>query len=145
MDSKTSAIQSLSRVGSNFAMHAIRNDLLIFLLIANRYRYFAYVNEKLSFFRAHKGSISIQSDDGKLPLHYDLVSAYFVENNRNDLVKKMNTKLWFTIKKFKEGASKYHLDRISHFYLKNNIYSCDLPYLTERILRKIINILGFSK
>ncbi|WP_373033603.1 glycosyltransferase family 2 protein [Sulfurovum sp.] len=134
-----------NKVSSNFAMHAIGNDLLIFLLTADKYKYFAFVNEKLSFFRAHIDSISIQSADGKLPLNYALASAYFVEKYRNDLVKKMNTELWLTIQKYKNGARKYSLDQISHFYLTNTIYSFDFIYLTKRILRKIISKFRYKK
>ncbi len=69
-----------NKVDSDFSMHAIGNDLLIFLLTANQYKKFAFINDKLAFFRSHEGSISIQSKDGKLPLHYDLVKAYFIEH-----------------------------------------------------------------
>ena len=69
-----------NKVDSDFATHAIGNDLLIFLLTANQYQKFAFVNEPLSFFRSHPESISIKSNKGKLPLHYDLAKAYFVEH-----------------------------------------------------------------
>jgi len=93
-----------NKVNSDFSMHAIGNDLLIFLLTANQYKNFAFINEKLSFFRAHEGSISIQSDDGKLPIHYNLASSYFVENYREDLIYKMNTKIWLFIKRYSLGT-----------------------------------------
>lgn len=108
-----------NKVNSNFAMHAIGNDLLIFLLTANQYSKFAFVNEKLSFFRAHKGSISIQSNNGKLPLHYVLAKAYFVEKYRKDLIKKMNADIWIHIKIFASASKKYKLEKIEHFYMNN--------------------------
>lgn len=134
-----------NKVESDFAMHAIGNDLLIFLLTAQHYRNFAFVNDKLSFFRAHEGSISIQSNDGKLPLHYDLVKAYFVENYQIDLVKKMNANLWINIKRFKNGVKKYNLDKIENFYLHNSDYKIDWSYLVAKVLKKISIKIGIGQ
>jgi glycosyltransferase involved in cell wall biosynthesis len=127
-----------NKVNSDFAMHAIGNDLLIFLLTAHQYKKFAFVNEKLSFFRAHKGSISIQSNDGKLPLHYNLASAYFVENYRKDLVKKQNVILWNLLRIYKSSSSKFHLNSILDFYMKNKDYGLDYILLFKKIIRKIV-------
>lgn len=66
-------------INSDFSMHAIGNDLLIFLLTTVKYKKFGFVSESLSFFRAHDGSISTTSEVGKLPLHYALAKAYFLE------------------------------------------------------------------
>ncbi len=117
-----------NKVDSDFAMHAIGNDLLVFLLTTLKYQNFAFINEKLSYFRAHEGSISIQSNNGKLPLHYDLAAAYFIENFRPELIKKMNTKLWIDINKYSE-AKKYNLHTIVNFYINNNNFSLDVMYL----------------
>jgi hypothetical protein len=125
-----------NKVNSDFSMHAIGNDLLIFLLTAYQYKKFAFVNEKLSFFRAHEGSISIQSNDGKLPLHYNLASAYFVENYRKDLIKKMNTKIWIATKRYKKGSKKFNLDKISNFYIKNEYFKISYLYILKKILKK---------
>ena len=115
-----------NKVNSDFAMHAIGNDLLIFLLTANQYSKFAFVNEKLSFFRTHEGSISIQSNNGKLPLHYVLAKAYFVENYRRDLIKKMNTDIWIHLKIFTSASKKYKLGQIEHFYMNNTEFNLDI-------------------
>lgn len=128
-----------NKVNSDFSMHAIGNDLLIFLLTANQYKNFAFVNEKLAFFRAHEGSISIQSNDGKLPIHYNLASAYFVENYREDLVNKINANLWINIKRFANGAKKYNLKRIENFYLINYNFKINYIFLISKILKKIFN------
>lgn len=69
-----------NKVGSDFSMHGIGSDLLVFLLTAQQYQNFGFVNEPLSFFRSHDGSISVSSKGGRLPLHYALAKAYFVEN-----------------------------------------------------------------
>lgn len=134
-----------NKVNSNFAMHAIGNDLLIFLLTANKYGKFAFVNEKLSFFRAHEGSISIQSNNGKLPLHYDLAKAYFVEKYRDDLIKKMNANIWIHAKIFATEAKKYKLEKIESYYINNtefNVDFIDFIDLCINILKKILKKVG---
>ncbi len=128
-----------NKVNSDFSMHAIGNDLLIFLLTSHQYKNFAFVNEKLSFFRAHKGSISVESNDGKLSLHYNLAKAYFAENYRNDLIKKMNTNIWLNINRYLTIAKKYNLDKIRNFYLSNKNFKIDYKYLIYRIFKKFLN------
>jgi len=134
-----------NKVGSDFSMHAIGNDLLIFLLTAHQYKNFAFVNEKLSFFRAHKDSISIQSNNGKLPLHYNLAAAYFVENYRKDLIDKMNSNIWINIKRYSIAAQKYNIDAIEKFYMKNKDYRLDYVYLFNKIFRGLLKRIGFLK
>jgi len=127
-----------NKVNSDFSMHAIGNDLLIFLLIAYQYESFAFVNEKLSFFRAHEGSISVQSNDGKLPLYYNLASSYFVENYRKDLIKKQNVILWNLLRVYKNSSKNFNIYKISDFYMKNE--DCGLNYilLFKKIIRNIV-------
>lgn len=127
-----------NKVNSDFAMHAIGNDLLIFLLTAHQYKNFAFVDEKLSFFRAHEGSISIQSNDGKLPLHYNLASAYFVENYRKDLIKKQNVILWNLLRVYKDSSKKFNIYGISDFYIDNKDYGLDYILLFKKIIRKLV-------
>jgi len=133
-----------NKVNSDFSMHAIGNDLLIFLLTAHQYKSFAFVNEKLSFFRAHDGSISVQSNDGKLPLHYNLASAYFVENFRDDLIPKLNTNIFLLLKLYKNN--KYNFKKVSDFYLENRNHRLSIKYLLKkflnfRIIKKVFFIL----
>jgi len=128
-----------NKVNSDFGRHAIGNDLLVFLLSAYKYKKFAFVNEKLSFFRAHKESISIQSNNGKLPLHYNLVKAFFVENYRPNLARKLNANNLLTIMKYPRTAKEYKLDKIENYYLKNQDYSIDYKFLFKKILSKIAN------
>ncbi|MCX7738945.1 MAG: glycosyltransferase [Hydrogenothermaceae bacterium] len=128
-----------NKVNSDFAMHAIGNDLLIFLLTAIRYKYFAFINEKLSFFRAHKESISISSRASKIALHYLLAKSYFVENFRKDLIKKNNTMIYLNSLRFREDARRYNLDRIENYYLFNKDYRIDYLFLTQKVLRWFVN------
>lgn len=127
-----------NNVESDFSMHAIGNDLLIFLLTTYQYNNFAFVNEKLSFFRAHEGSISIQSNDGMLPLHYNLASSYFVENYRSDLIKKQNLILWNLLRKYKITANKFNIFKILDFYMKNQNCGLDYVFLFKKIAKKMV-------
>ena len=127
-----------NKVNSDFAMHAIGNDLLIFLLTAHQYKNFAFVNEKLSFFRDHDGSISIQSNDGKLPLHYNLASAYFIETHKIHLVKKMNSNIWIISKKYALGAKQNKLNFTHNYYLHNTDFSLDFVYILNKLIKKIL-------
>jgi glycosyltransferase involved in cell wall biosynthesis len=127
-----------NKVGSDFSMHAIGNDLLIYLLAANQYKNFAFVNDELSFFRAHNGSITVQSNDGKLPLHYNLASSYFVENYRRDLINKMNVNLFIGIRKYQDTAKKFKLNQIECYYMNNNNFSIDYYYLLTKVFKKIL-------
>lgn len=127
-----------NKVNSDFSMHAIGNDLLIFLLTSSQYKKFAFVNEKLAFFRAHEGSISIQSNDGKLPLHYNLASAYFIENYRKDLIKKQNVILWNLLRVYKNSSRKFNLNKISDFYMINTKFCLDYLFLIKKIIKKIV-------
>lgn len=133
-----------NKVNSDFSMHAIGNDLLIFLLTAHQYKKFAFVNEKLSFFRAHEGSISIRSNDGKLPLHYMLVKAYFVENYDSSFVARLNTNIFLLLKQYKKND--YNFKKISDFYMLNNsyrisIYCLLIRVMNLRVIKKVFNII----
>lgn len=130
-----------NKVNSNFAMHAIGNDMLLFLLTAQKYNKFAFVNEKLSFFRDHPDSITISTDNGKLVMYYSLALAYFVENYRTDLIKKLNTNLYIAIKKFSDASIQYGFKNISSFYSKNTDFSLDYIYVYDKLIRNLKNIL----
>lgn len=68
-----------NKVNSDFSMHAIGNDLMLFLLVAKDYKTFGFVSERLSYFRAHEDSISVGSSGVKLRVHYLLVKTLFCE------------------------------------------------------------------
>lgn len=131
-------IQIPNKINSDFSMHAIGNDLLIFLLTANQYNNFAFINEKLSFFRVHDSSITIQSNNGKLPLHYSLAKAYFLENYRVDLIEQLNVNLWNLLRVYKKTSQRYNLNRISDFYLKNINYKLNYWLFIKKVLNKIM-------
>ena len=125
-----------NKISTDFSMHAIGNDLLIFLLTAHQYGKFAFVNKKLSFFRAHEGSISFQSQNDKLFLYYDVAKAYFIENFREDLIPKLNAYLWFHHKNM-SGAKKNILNTVEKFYQKNRNFKVAWNWIAVIILQKI--------
>lgn len=125
-----------NKAGSDFAMHAIGNDLLIFLLIARHYSKFAFVNEKLSFFRAHSDSISTKSGNGELVILYDLAKAFYVENFRKDLMIKLNTRIWIDLKRYR-SLNNLKLKSIKDFYMNNSFTGIDKFFATKMILLKI--------
>ncbi len=129
-------LQIENSVGSDFSMHAIGNDLLLFLLVSNKYPKFAYVSDVLSFFRAHEGSISIASKNCKLPLHYNLARAYFVESFRRDLIYKLNASLYLHLLRYPD-SKEYGVRGISDFYVNNKNFSFSRLYVVQLFVRKV--------
>lgn len=129
-------LQIQNPVGSDFSMHAIGNDLLLFLLVSNKYPKFAFVSEVLSFFRAHEGSISIASKKCKLPLHYNLARAYFVEFVRPDLIRKLNASLYLHLVLYPD-SKEYGVQVVSDFYMNNKDISFSRHYLMRLVIRKV--------
>lgn len=56
-------------------------DLLLYLLIANKYDKMAFVKKNLCYFRAHKGSITINDslNDNSLEKDYKYVKKYYIK------------------------------------------------------------------
>lgn len=127
-----------NKINSDFSMHAIGNDALIYLLTANDYTHFAYVNETISFFRAHTNSITTFTESARLSLLYMLAKAFFVENYYNDkkIIKQFNTNLFYFLIRYKNNELK--IKKIADFYIKNKIYSIDYIYFIKKIINKTI-------
>lgn len=130
-------LQIENPIGSDFSMHAIGNDLLLFMLTANKYSSFAFVSEVLSYFRSHSGSISISSSNSKLPMCYNLARAYFVESYRPDLIGELNKRLFLDLKKYPDMKS-YGVGTISGFYKSNKNTGFSKFGLCFTILDKVI-------
>ena len=124
-----------NRVGSDFSMHAIGNDLLLFLLIAVRYPYFVKLKEPLSYFRAHAGSISEASEPGKLVLHYDIAKAWFVATNSLParLVARFNGFLATHLLLYRNN--KFGLRHMDDFYPEIDTHSIAWGWLPLDLLR----------
>lgn len=136
-----------NKIDSDFAMHGIGSDLLIFLITCSKYKNFAFINENLAYFRAHDGSITIDSGSGKLLLMYAVAKAFFIENylkNNKEIIHNFNSQLKLLM--FQYDARKFLLNEIDDFYSKNNIYSFSKIIYIKCILimiKKVAkNILG---
>lgn len=118
-----------NRVGSDFAMHAIGPDVLLFLLVAERYPYFHRLARPLSFFRAHQGAITVAEGKGKIALHYDIAKAWFVSrgNLSSGLVAKFNSVLFIDLFVFR-GKS-FGLRRRADFYPEAGRHPLSVSYL----------------
>lgn len=105
-----------NRVASDFAMHAIGNDLLLFLLVAARYPRFVRLEAPLAYFRDHAGSITVSAARGKTRLHYDIAKAWFVAGNPLPcgLVSRFNALLLLDLLTFRHNG--FGLRRIDDFY-----------------------------
>lgn len=133
-----------NRVGSDFAMHAIGPDALLFLLVAERYPFFYRLAQPLSYFRAHPGAITLSEGKSKIALHYDLAKAWFV--SRGDLppglVSKFNSGLFVDLLVFR--GKPFGLRRLSDFYPEAGQHPLSVAYLPisvgsllARVTRKI--------
>jgi glycosyltransferase involved in cell wall biosynthesis len=136
-----------TKVNSDFPMHAIGNDLLLFLLTAKNYKYFGFYNEPLSLFRSHSGSISVSSNMGKLLLHYMLVRTYFSEKYFSKYVGKLSAEAYRLLKLFPEHKS-YGITYVSDFfYTRVNIFSFAYNFIymcIRRSMRYVYRLLSFS-
>lgn len=117
-----------NKIGSDFSQHAIGNDLLLYLFSAKKYEKFGFVNEDLSYFRSHPGSISVTATRGKLPLHYALAKAYFVEKYAPEYLNRMASYVVFLLITFKPDGC-YGMRSKSDFF--SSKIPIDIIYLAK--------------
>lgn len=124
-----------NRVGSDFSLHAIGNDALLFLLVAERYRYCHRLAPALSYFREHAGSITLSAARGKIPLHYDLAMAWFVSRASlpPGLAARFNAILCIDLLAFR--GNPYGLGRLADFYPAGAMPRVATGYLLARLAR----------
>ena len=80
---------------SDFATHGAGPDLLLFLLTALHYPYIGFVNEPLSFFREHSGSISLTMQRLDLYDRYQQAKLWFCSRYMPcDLQTKLSSITW---------------------------------------------------
>lgn len=106
-----------NKINSDFAMHAIGNDLLVFLLTAHRYPKFGFIAETLSFFRMHAGSITISSASGKIPLHYMLAKSYFVDRFQPQLRPSLAKRAFTLLAKYPNHGD-YGFNDVNDFFIQ---------------------------
>lgn len=133
-----------NKIGSDFKMHAIGNDALIYLLTAKDYPRFAFVNETLSSFRAHNDSITISSDSIKLTILYHIAKAYFVENYVDDIIlrRKFNARLLGICLKNMLIGKYAGVTSVKDFYLKSNNTSIDGMYFVTLLIKGAVNLIS---
>jgi glycosyltransferase involved in cell wall biosynthesis len=124
-------------VGSDFKNHAIGNDLLLLLLTANSYERFGVVNEPLSMFRDHAGSISTSSGQNRLTIHYDIAKAYFVQrcNIGRSLRRRFNTHLW--LHRQRCAGDSFGIRCLQDFYPAAADTSISITYLLQRAFLRL--------
>jgi glycosyltransferase involved in cell wall biosynthesis len=138
-----------NNINSDFAMHGIGPDLLIFLITASKYKKFAFINKRLVRFRAHSESITIISKGSRLLLMYAIAKAFFIEkylDGNTNILEKYNGQLQLLILQYE--SRKFRINNISDFYLKNKNYNFDkMVYLEYAliVLKKIIKKLVGKK
>lgn len=129
-----------NKIGSDFKMHAIGNDILLYLLTANKYPNFAFLNETLSYFRAHSNSISISTNKADVVLLYSLAKTYFVENyvkKDKRLKRRFNTKLLVHLLRYKNNN--LGIKSLGDFYSDGVKIDIDFVYMLQIIINKIKN------
>lgn len=139
-DLKTNLLADIpNSVGSDFKSHAIGNDLLLLLLTAHGYERFGVVNEPLSMFRDHAGSISTSSGIQRLIIHYDIAKAYFVWRCGIDkrLRRQFNAMLWLHRQKYDSEA--YGIRRIQDFYPDATDTWVSISHLIQRTFRSLMS------
>lgn len=133
-----------NRVGSDFAMHAIGNDVLLFLLVAARYPRFVRLEAAMSYFREHAGSITISSNPGKITLNYAIAKAYFVAvcPQPAALVARFNAILFLFLLRFRSNA--LGLRRVDDFYPQPGHHPIAYAYLAGRFAQAVLSRLRRS-
>ena len=128
-----------NKVGSDFKMHAIGNDALIFRLTAKDYPKFAFINESLSFFRSHGGSITISTNGYKMIMTHFLARSYFCENylNNDSLRRKFNARI-ITHLLFGDGRkSGIGVRSVQDYYFDKGKADVNHAFMVNVIIRKL--------
>lgn len=129
-----------NKIGSDFKMHAIGNDALIYLLTAKDYPRFAFVNEPLASFRAHNDSITISSNSIKLTILYHIAKAHFVECYVDNikLRRKFNAMLLGICLKNMFTEKYGGVTSVKDFYLKGNNTTIEGVYFLSLLIKQVV-------
>lgn len=127
-----------NKIGSDFSMHAIGPDALMFLLTAKDYPRFAFVNDILAFYRSHSGSISLSTNRNKLIMLHLLARAYFVENYVNDdlMRREFNARVLSYLLLGYGRKSGLGIRSVKDFYFDENKAKIDYIFLVKRIFKR---------
>lgn len=128
-----------NKVGSDFKMHAIGPDMLIYLLTAKDYPKFVFVNKTLSFFRAHSGSITIGTNNSTMAMTHFLARAYFAENyvTDNKLREKFNARIFLLFLLGHGKKSGIGVKSIKDYYFDQNKAGIDYFYFIFLVVQRV--------
>lgn len=101
------------------------NDLLLFLLCYQKYKYFYYLDEVKSFFRAHSDSFTVSN---KLDVFYKKAIIYFLNLNKKKL--KLYRDQYFTLLYIKDRG-----------LVKNEKFNFQFIYILQKIYIKLARII----
>jgi len=125
----------------DFEKNGMGNDLLILLLTAVQYKYFAFINEALSYFRDHSGCLTLSLGNYQCDFNYSISRAFFLDKYFQDdkltsmfnsiLIDKfssnsifVNRKKLSLVKNFYSGEKKFRFDIV--FFIKLKFYKLKL-------------------
>ena len=130
-------------------MHGIGADLILFLLISNKYKKFFYIHSTLAYFREHEGSISTSSNQGRRVLYYSLAKTFFVENFYHKEKEQFYAYIQIIIIFFRywDFGKRTRIDDFFHEKVSPsiNIYFRALFWIIKRYISKIANLGVISK
>lgn len=109
----------------DFSKYGAGNDLLLFLLTYPEYKYFYYIDEIKSYFRAHNDSFSISNN---LVEYYNYSIVYFLEKHHE-------------LKELKEIRDLFYTKLFlkNKYMIKNKKYNFKYGYIVKKIVHKILN------
>lgn len=112
----------------DFSKYGAGNDLLLFLLTYPEYKYFYYIDEIKSYFRAHNDSFSISNN---LVEYYNYSIVYFLEKHHE-------------LKELKEIRDLFYTKLFlkNKYMIKNKKYNFKYGYIVKKIVHKILNFKG---
>ena len=128
-----------NKFGIDFNLKGAGNDILMYLLTAKDYPKFAFVGETLSFFRAHRKSITISSNKFEVATLYNIARAYFVENYITDdkLRKNFNARLLGFLLRWGKNI---RIREVQDFYFNDYKIEISYMFLGKLILKKLFSI-----
>jgi glycosyltransferase involved in cell wall biosynthesis len=133
---KSFVINVKNQINVNFADHAIGPDLLLFLNIANQYKYVGHVCDALSYFRSHKGAISVGTNNFKLISMYSVAKSFFLSENSlpRELIEKFNSALLLFYVKNSKQLKIVGINNVSHFYPTERKIHYSYTYIILRLI-----------
>lgn len=125
----------------DFCEHGAGPDLLIFLLTATRYRYIGFVDEPLSFFREHSGSISICMKKIALLDRYLQAKLWFsYKFLPTEFYHKFCTRCWVERLKYTQcySSPRSFVDRFGSYVIKPRLSSAAM-LVVKKLIKKFVS------